>query len=121
MITLMALLGCVKHFYPEPLAVSTRATVGLNAHRGEVVTENVCDAMILGAVFLGDERIAVEDLLAKSQAAGGDAVVDYRIENNRAFGFTFLLPFYMGQCWTVTGVSATLTPGVTPNTAPVEE
>lgn len=118
---ILALLACVKHYYPEPVAVSTRASVGLNARRLEPVSASACDRMFFGLLFLGDERYVVEDLLVDVKAKGGDAVVDYRVENNGAFGLTFLLPIYMGQCWTITGTAATLTPGVTPNTVPQEE
>ncbi len=118
---ILALLACVKHYYTEPVAVSTRASVGLNARRLETVTADACDRMFFGVVFLGDERYAVDDLLDEVKAKGGDAVVDYRVENNGAFGLTFFLPLYMGQCWTITGTAATLTGGVTPNTVPSED
>jgi len=77
--------------------------------------------MFFGVTFLGDERYVVDDLFLDVKAKGGDAVVDYRVENSGAFGLTFFVPIYMGQCWTITGTAATLTAGVTPNTVPQEE
>ena len=120
---LLTFLACVTHFYPEPLALSTRASVGANiVERGDI-KENICDTLILGIYAPADERDQIKTALARAKEAGGDAIADYRIENNTTLGLTLIFPIYAFQCWSVIGQAVKLTDGArvaepTPHPAP---
>lgn len=107
----LGLLACVKHFYDEPLAISTRTSVGANMVARADIKENICDTLILGIYLPADERDQIRTALKQAREAGADAIADYRIENNTTLGLTLIFPIYAFQCWSVYGHAVKLTDG----------
>ncbi|MGF1509169.1 MAG: hypothetical protein ACFB9M_06655 [Myxococcota bacterium] len=106
-IVLMASLSvsCATSVVHKPVNISAMAESAEGAQRIQPVKAKRCNRVILIIPIIPQPRSAIEELMEKARAVGGNAVVDFEIRTTGIGGF---VPFYVQACYEAHGVAAKL-------------
>ncbi len=97
-----AVTGCVGSAFSGPVAISTKTHSYRKLQRLGPVREERCDAIYTIVPVSADTKDVYDALLAKAEAAGGNAVIDFQQTGTR---FVMVYPLYVRACWEVTGTA----------------
>ena len=99
---LIATSNCVHPVFNEPMTVSTKPEPVHKTTLLKPVSTGRCNVVVLFIPIIPDPRKAYEELFEQARAAGGNAVVDFRLSPTK-FAYFLVGSF---ACWEATGMAA---------------
>jgi hypothetical protein len=98
-----ASLGCTSSVFNTPVTLSTKSEAVNVTRRLQRVAVEQCDTLVVLVPVVDDPASLYEELLARAEQAGGNAVLDMQISYTSA---AFAVPFFSHDCVTATGTAA---------------
>lgn len=96
--------GCVTHVFTSPASISTKSAVGKHVTPIKPVSVQRTDCFIILIPIVHDPRTGFDDLLKEAKTAGGDCVVDFRVQSEPSFFWLF--PPIVVNKYSYTGTAA---------------
>jgi hypothetical protein len=96
-------LGCTSSVFNAPVVLSTKSDAVNVTLRLRPVSVEQCDALIVVVPVVSDPASLYDELLARAEEAGGNAVLDMQIRHSSTM---LAFPFFSQDCITATGIAA---------------
>jgi hypothetical protein len=101
--TCAASVGCTSSVFNTPVTLSTKSDAVNVTRRLQQVSVEQCDVMVVLVPVVSDPASLYDELLARAEQVGGNAVLDMQIRYAR---MAFAIPFYTQDCAIATGTAA---------------